>query len=273
MEPGSNPNPAPFEPRVKRSHWTVLIVVLVVLLVGGGWLVVKKVKQSIGWYRTTKHDVVQGNYGENLFHSSFSQAFDPSVKKAKLIVNGGDGVYMLGDTTGQLLHADAQLYHSRYALNGRKDGAAYGMDLSMKSKSKTHASKQSDSLSIALNAAPVWDISVNTGAGESNFDLSKYKVSDFKIAASAGAFIIKAGQPMGESRISVMMGAGDITINVPKNAACRITQRTTFSSSVVFSGFDKKSDGSYETPGYSSAHDKILIRIMSGAIDLRLSRY
>jgi len=272
MEPASNPNPIPFEPRVKRSHWTVIIVVLTLLVVVGGWFVTQKIKQTIGWFRNTKQEVVQGNYSESRFNSSFFRAYDPEIKTAKLVLNGGEGIYLLHNSTGNLFDADAVLFHSRYILTGLKNGSSYGMYLSRKSKAKTNVSKASDTLDIRLNTAPVWDISVNTGASELNFDLSKYKVRNFKISGSAGAFVIKTGMPVKETKISLMIGAGDITISIPKTAACHITQRSTVSKA-VFPGFDKKKDGSFETPGYSSAANKISISLMSGASDFKVNQY
>ncbi|MBS1529106.1 MAG: hypothetical protein JSU01_02260 [Bacteroidetes bacterium] len=279
MEPG-NPNPNPFDPdqfkptrdKVKRSHWTVIILILVVLVIGGGWLVIQKAKQAIGWYHNKKHEVIEGNYSEKRFDTTYSQPFNPSIKTAKFILNGGTSIYTLSDTTNQLLHADAMLFHSRYALNGHREGSAYGMDFTMQSKSKTNFGRQSDSVNFKLNPAPVWDISVNSGATELNFDLTKYKVSSLKIAGSAGSFNIKIGQPEAQTTIKVAVGAAEVTINVPKNAACRIEEHSALSSA-TFDGFDKKNDSSYETPGYAAASRKIVIHFSGGISDFKVSRY
>jgi hypothetical protein len=277
MDPGNNPNPNPnqFQPptsKVKRSHWTVIILVLVLLIVGGGFLVVQKAKQAMGWYHNKKHEIITGNYGEKRFDTTYMQPYDASIKKAKFILNGGTSIYTLNDTTSQLMHADAMLFHSRYTLNGHGEGSAYGMDFSMRSKSKTHFGKQSDSVNFKLNPAPVWDLSLNAGATELNFDLTKFKISSLKIAGSAGSFNIKIGQAEAQTMIKVAVGAANVTIGVPKNAACRIETHSALSSN-TFDGFDKKDDGSYETPGYSSAQNKIMIHFSGGVSDFKVDRY
>jgi len=278
MDPGNNPkpfDPNQFQPstgKVKKSHWTVIILVLALLVIGGGFLVVQKAKQAMGWYRNKKHEVMEGNYGEKRFDTTYVQPFDAGIKKAKLVLNGGTCIYTLKDTTDQLMRANAMLFHSRYALTGNAHGSEYAMDLSMQSKSKTHFGKQSDSVNLKLNTAPVWDISVHTGATELNFDLTKYKVHDFKIGGSAGAFTVKLGQPLEKTNVSVEVGAADVTINVPKNAACRIEVHAAMSSN-TFDQFDKNDDGSYQTTGYSSAQNKILIKFTGGVSDFKVNRY
>ncbi|MFI5160604.1 MAG: hypothetical protein ACHQHN_04970 [Sphingobacteriales bacterium] len=278
MQPGSNPdpfNPTQFQPsenKVKRSHLTVLIVVLIVLVVGGGWLLVSKVKHVVGLYHDRKHEVLEGNYGEKRFDTTYAQPFDPSIQTAKLIINGGTCTYAINDTTSQIMQANALLFHSRYTLKGRQEGSVYDLDLSMRSKSKTHFGKQSDSIGLKLNPAPMWDLSVNTGAAEVNFDLTKYKVRHLKITGSAGAFTIKIGQPVEQTDVSFQVGAADVTINVPKTAACRIEVNSAMSSN-TFDHFDKNDDGSYQTAGYASATNKILIHFTGGISDFKVNRY
>lgn len=277
MEPGSNPNPNPFDPnqfkptgdRVKKSHWTVLLVVLVVLVVGGGWLIVKKVKEMIGM---TNGPVVTGKYGEKRFDTTYAKPFDAAIKTAKFTLNGGMCIYKLDDTTNQLINAKAVLYHSRYALKGFTVGSEYNMDLSMKSKSKTQLSNQTDSIILKLNTAPLWDINVHTGDATLDFDLTKYKIHNFKVAGSAGQFAVKLGQPGELTNVSFAVGAADITIKIPKAAACRIEKHSAMSSS-NFDGFDKKDDGSFETRGYPSAKSKILIQFSGGVADFKVIRY
>jgi hypothetical protein len=280
MESGSNPNPNPFDPnqfkpsgnKVKSSHWTVLILVLVLLVVGGGWLIARKAKRAIGWFHNKKQEVIQGNYGEKQFDTTYAQPYDGSIKTAKLTLNGGTCIYKLSDSTNQLFRADAMLFHSRYALTGNKTDTAYEMNLSMKSKSSTKFGTNSDSVNLKLNLAPVWDIDVNAGATDLDFDLSKYKLRNLNIQGSAGSFKVKAGPPLTQTSISISSAAADITVNIPKNAACRITEKS-FLSSPDLDGFIKKDDGSYETAGFASAKNKILIRFSGGVSDIKVNRY
>lgn len=280
MEPASNAPPNPFDPnqfkpkgdRVKTSHRLILYLVLAALIVLAGWLVVRRTKQAVGWFHNKGNDVAVGKYGSKRFDTTYAQPFDPSVKAVKLTLNGGTSIYKVSDTTSQLFRADAMLFHSRYALNGHKEGSVYVMDLTMKSKSATKFGIQSDSVNLKLNLAPVWDINVNTGETDMDFDLSKYKLRNFKIDGAAGSFNIKLGQPLAQTNVIISTGAADITINIPKGAACRIVNDASLSST-DFDGFTKKGDGPYETGGYSSARNKILIHFSGGVSGFKVHKY
>ena len=245
---------------------------MVALIVTIGWLVVRRTKQAMGWFHNTEKGLAEGKYGGTQFDTTYVQPFDPSVKAAKLTLNGGTSIYKVSDTTTQLFRADAMLFHSRYALNGHKQDSIYTMDLTMKSKSKTQVGKQSDSVNLKLNLAPIWDIDVNTGATDLDFDLSKYKLRNFKIEGAAGSFSVKLGQPLVQTDVSISVGAADVTVNIPKNAACRIEDHSALSS-VTYDGFNKKYDGSYETPGFSSAKNKTLVHFAGGLADFKVHKY
>jgi len=280
MEPGNSPSQNPFDPnqfkpngeRVKRSHWAVMIFLLVALIVLVGWLVVRRFKQATGWFHNKGNEVAVGKYGNRRFDTTYAQPFDPSVKAAKLTLNGGASIYKISDTTNQLFRADAMLFHSRYGLNGHKEDSIYTMDLTMKSKSSTQFGTQSDSVNLKLNLAPIWDITVNTGETDLDFDLSKYKLRNFKIDGSAGSFSVKLGSPFAQTIVRIGVGAADVTISIPKSAACRIEEHAAISST-TFNGFDKKVDGSYQTAGYSSAKNKILIYFVGGVSDFKVQKY
>jgi len=280
MEPGNPPGTNPFDPnqfkpvgdRVKRSHWAIIIIVLAALIVAIPCLVVWRTKRAMGWFHNTEKGLAEGKYGGKRFDTTYVQPFDPSVKAAKLTLNGGTSIYKISDTTSQLFRADAMLFHSRYAFNGHKQDSVYEMNLTMKSKSSTQFGKQSDSVNLKLNLAPVWDIEVNSGATDLDFDLSKYRVRDFKIKGAAGAFSIKIGQPLAQTNVSISVGAADVTVSIPKNAACRIDDHSALSS-VTHDGFNKKYDGSYETAGFSSAKNKILVHFTGGMADFKVHKY
>jgi hypothetical protein len=280
MDPGSTPSPnafdpnqfKPINPRVKKSHWAVMLFVLLALIVVVGWLAVRRTKQALSWFHNKQQEVTVGNYGGKRFDTTYKQPFDPSVEAAELTLNGGTSIYKISDTTNQLFRADAMLYHSRYALSGEKDGAAYTLNFSMKSKSRAQLGKQSDSVNFKLNLAPVWDITVNSGAAKLDFDLSKYKLRNFNIRGSAGEFSVKLGQPLTQTNVGITVGAADISIIIPKDAACRIIEHASLSSS-DFKGFDKKDDGTYETNGFASAKNKIIINFSGGVSDFKVRKY
>ncbi|HVS92638.1 MAG TPA: hypothetical protein VHE59_11425 [Mucilaginibacter sp.] len=280
MEPGTNPGNNPFNPqnykpaqnRVKRSHWIVLIFVLVALVAVVGWLIVNRAKKAVGWFHNKVERAAEGKYNGKKLDTTYRLPFDASVKTAKLTLNGGTCIYQVSDSTKDLFRADAMLFYGRYALNGQKEDSVYTMDLTMTTKTSVKTGSHSDSVNLKLNPAPVWDIDVNSGATDLDFDLSKYKIRNFNIHGSAGEFNVKLGQPLAQTNVKLAVGAADVTVSVPKSAACRIDEHSALSST-TFDGFNKKDDGSYETGGFASAKNKIIIHFSGGISDFKVNRY
>ena len=65
------------------------------------------------------------------------------------------------------------------------------------------------------------------------------------------------------------MASVDITI--PQTAACQIITSSALSST-NFDGFNKTSDGNYETPGFENAKNKIIINMSGGMADFKVHR-
>ncbi|MBS1525828.1 MAG: hypothetical protein JST19_09290 [Bacteroidetes bacterium] len=281
MEPGTNPANNPFDPknyrpaqnRVKRSHWAVMIFLLVALIVAVCWLVVRSARKASGWFHNNVNAyVAEGKYTGKRLDTNYTLPFDPAVKTAKLTLNGGTCIYKISDTTKDLFRADAMLFYGRYALNSHKEGSDYVMDLAMTTKTSVKTGTHSDSVNLKLNTAPTWDIDVNSGATDLDFDLSKYKIRNFSIHGSAGEFSVKLGHPLPQTDVKLAVGAADVTIKVPKDAGCRIEEHSALSST-TFDGFNKKDDGAYETDGFSSAKNKIVIHFSGGISDFKVNRY
>ena len=177
----------------------------------------------------------------------------------------------LQDTTHELF--DARCSKTPFHFEDHLDSGHYVVNFnSAKEKKHEHWSGSSDSVNIKLNPQPVWDINMNAGAADVNFDFSKFKVRSIKMDGGAGEFKIRLGQPLEETRVTTTVGAADLTIEVPTKAACRIHINSGLSSN-TFEGFEKKSDDIYETPNFAAAKNKTYIN-MSGAVsDFKVRKY
>ena len=80
------------------------------------------------------------------------------------------------------------------------------------------------------------------------------------------------GQPLQATKVDVSTGAADITIAVPKNAACSISTNSGLSSN-TFDGFTKKDDDHFETPGFKAAKNKIFIHFEGGVSVFKVEKY
>ena len=207
--------------------------------------------------------------------SKFNEPFIPGVTFAKLNVNGGASVFNLKDTTNQLFQADTKEFFNRFEYVKSMDGAIPVIELKMNSKKGSHFewnSDQTNTADIKLNASPEWEINLKTGASETNFDLSSFKVRTLNINGGAASYKIKMGMPLAVTNVEVSTGVSEVHIHIPKAAACQITTQSGLSSN-DFADFDKKDDNHYETAGFATAANKMYIHLKGGVSDFNVDRY
>ncbi len=221
------------------------------------------------------NDADNGKILKGTSTGTFTQPYDASIKAARLNISGGANTFRLNDTTNDLFKADTKQFHGRYELLGHKEDSIYVMDFSMKNNKGSWNwgnGNENNIADISLNTKPEWEINVQAGATDLNFDLSKYKLRELKLSGGAGQFVVKVGQPLESTNINVSTGASDVTIEVPENAACQIQSDTGLSSN-TFDGFTKNGDGHYETANFDAAKNKIYIHISGGISDFKVHKY
>ena len=206
--------------------------------------------------------------------STFNEPYIATTRVARLNVSGGATEYHLNDTTNQLFNATTQEVLGRYELNHHQEDSVYVVDFNMKDKKNGFSfdSDNSNKVYIKLNPNPIWEVNVNAGATEVDFDLSKFKVRSVKLNGGAGSFDIKLGAPLDVTNVNVSTGAAGVTVSIPQSAACQITTSSAFSSG-DYDGFTKKDDGNYETPGFSTAKNKMYIHLSGGFSGFEVKRY
>lgn len=220
------------------------------------------------------------NGGKNIVkiegNSVFNEPFTADAKVAQLNISGGGTIYNLSDTTNQLFNASTQEFTGKYIFTHNKQDSVYVLNFDMKSNHGRMGgwrdNDKTNSATFKLNANPEWEINVETGATKLNFDLQKFKIRSLKLSGGAASFDVKLGQPLATTNINVETGVSEVNIRIPQSAACRIVTESGLSSN-NFNGFVKKEDNSYETPGFSSAKNKMYIKMSGGVSDFKVNRY
>jgi Domain of unknown function (DUF5668) len=270
-----------------RSPWASILKISVV--VGGFALILfGNFNNNRWWSHATWHvnsdrddnnddddnDADNGKIVKGTSTGTFTQPYDASIKAARLNISGGANTFRLNDSTNELFKADTKQFHGRYELLGHKEDSIYVMDFSMKNNKSWNwgNGNENNIADISLNTNPEWEINVEAGATDLNFDLSKYKLRELKLSGGAGQFVVKVGQPLESTNINVSTGASDVTIEVPENAACQIQSDTGLSSN-TFDGFTKNGDGHYQTANFDAAKNKIYIHISGGISDFKVHKY
>jgi hypothetical protein len=269
-----------------KAIWATTLKIVVIILCFGV-LIFGRAKNH--WYNFDNYnfhynddddDDDDNDHGKNGIvkiegNSTFSEPFDAAVLAAKLNVSGGGTVYKLEDTTNNLFTATTRELYNRYEYTKTMEGTTPVFNLRMKKNSGGHFeidSEKGNRADIKLNVKPEWEINVDAGATELDFDLSPYKIRSMTINGGAASFHVKLGQPLATTEVEVKTGVSEVEIKVPANAACQITSDSGLSSS-EFQGFAKKDDNTYETAGFDAAKTKILIHMKGGLSDFKVIKY
>jgi hypothetical protein len=206
--------------------------------------------------------------------STYTEPYVATATAAKLNISGGGTEYKLKDSTDQLFTAITRERYNRYIYTHTMEGNVPVLDLHMKDK-KGHIDWDSDkgnSVDVKLNVKPQWDININAGATALEFDLSKFKIKELNLNGGAGSFDIKLGQPLTSTNVDIETGVSKVVIQIPENAACRITSESGLSST-DFIGFIGKGNNVFETQGFDAAANKITIHMKGGLSKFKVSKY
>ncbi len=195
-----------------------------------------------------------------------------SSKKAVLNVAGGGISFSLGGETGALFNAEVKNRKNNFSLTKMVTDSATILNFKMLDKKNRFNFEGGNSVGFKLNKAPIWDVNMKLGAGESDFDFTDYRIRTFTFNGGASALKLKFGELLPISDVFVKSGVADVKIEVPKNAGCRITTKIGLSSK-DFDGFDKISEGVYQTANYNGSTNKIFIKLDGGLSSFEVDRY
>ncbi len=204
----------------------------------------------------------------------FSHPYTDSVSVLTVLnISGGGTSFELKGATDSLIAAHVERKAGNFTLETTKKRYADDCKfLKMKGKSNWNMGDGSNDVDFRLNTNPSWEIHMNMGAGEVNFDLSAYKVRTFNFDGGAAALDIKFGDLLPVTDVHIKTGVADVKINVPENSGCRIKTKTGLSSK-DFEGFTKLADGTFETPNYNTSAKKDICQFGRGLSSFEVKRY
>lgn len=222
---------------------------------------------------TTDTDDINTN-SKNSGH--YQENYKPTTKQAILNISGGATSYVIKDITNNLFEADTREYGNKYSFTTNSDSTTQTVNFDMNGE-RHHGivfnfGSHSNQAYLKLNTNPEWDINVEAGAAKINFDLSDFKIRKLKLEGGAASFIVKMGQPIGETNLDISTGISKVRVSIPQNAACHITADSEISSK-TFNGFQSVGDGEYETPNFSQATNKMYIKLSGGISDFKVNQY
>lgn len=214
------------------------------------------------------------NEAVNTERLNFSEPYQAgAAKKVVLNISGGGTSFQLDGGTDSLIAAVVEKSRGTFTLKKEMLDSVQTLTFKMQEKKgKWSMSEGGNDVNFKLNKQPEWDMIMNMGAGDVNFDLSEYKIRTFRFEGGAAALDITMGDLLPIADIIIKTGVADVKIKVPTGAGCRIKSNTGLSSK-DFTGFTKLENGDYETPNYSASTKKIFITLDGGLSNFEVSRY
>lgn len=196
-----------------------------------------------------------------------------NAKKTVLNISGGGISFDLKGESSELIDADVQGKNGNFSLKKQVTDSATVLTFQMDGqKKKWNFNEGSNDVDFKLNKSAEWDILMKLGAGEADLDFSPFKVRTFRFDGGAASLDIKVGDLLPITDVIVKSGVADVKIQVPANSGCRIKTKTGLSAK-DFEGFEKISDGVYETSNYRASTNKIFVNLDGGLSNFEVSRY
>lgn len=205
--------------------------------------------------------------------NTFTEVYNAGTRRAELNVKGGATSYQLKNNTDNLFDADVKQSYGNYSLDKVTRDSVEILNFRMRQRDRNWDMGDTDGnqVTIRLNERPVWDINVEVGAGEIDFDLTNFKIRNLELKGGAASFDVKLGKPLNTTSVNVETGVAEVKIVVPQDAACQIKVQSGLSSK-DFEGFTKQADNTYTTTNFVSAPNKIIINLKGGLSQFEVRR-
>lgn len=205
------------------------------------------------------------------YNNVMSENYDSITKFAELKLNIGVGNFKIKETTDKLIEVRHDNNNANYSMTAKAEDSLTRIDLSLE-KGEFRKGNIRNDVEMKLNSNPVWDLDLNVGAAEVNFDLSGFKTRNLKIQGGASDIELTLGSILPLTDVKLEAGAASITIRVPESAGCEIISNT-FMSSKDFKGFTKIGKQLYQTPNFATSTNKIKIDLQAGVASINVERY
>lgn len=194
-------------------------------------------------------------------------------RRTVLSINGGAMAFDLKGATDSLFVANVANARGNFKLTKETTDSVSTLNFKMQNrKDGKWGVGDTNEAAIYLNTSPVWDVNINLGAGEANFDLSAYKVRTFNFEGGVAKLEAKIGDLLPVTDVNVKTGLTDVEISIPNGSGCRIKSQTGLSAK-DFEGFTKIDKNTYETPNYKSSAKKIFINFEGGLTSFKVDKY
>jgi hypothetical protein len=249
----------------RRSLIGSLFSSLIALVVVGGiiWLVMVGPEKVPGFAWLTAVPEVQ---------SKNIQTPLGEVKTAEVTINWGTGVQKLNalpSGSQNLLEGDVNYYDNLvFDVNTNKTFSTINLDTKFASSNFLRLEWVDTDWAISLNPAVTYDLRMDTGSGQNNFDLSQLKLSNLVLDSGSGS--ARLDLPGGNYKVAIDSGSGSLTISLPEDVGARIIYNHGSGHLGLPAVFKLESgevgdDGVWKTANFDSAAQQVSFVIDQGS--------
>ncbi|HEX7367372.1 MAG TPA: DUF5668 domain-containing protein [Pelobium sp.] len=206
--------------------------------------------------------------------SVYQEDYESRFKTATLNINGGASTFTINSGSDKLFESATQKNNSRYYLRRTDEDSTVVLNFNSKDQNKQFDFDDAElsKVEIKINPMPLWNINLNMGAGKAHFDLSNNRIKSVNIKGGAADFKVKIGSLYKDVNLSAETGIAKVNILIPASSGCKIITKTGLSAK-NFPGFNKAANGTFTSPNYGSAGNKITISLKGGLSDFEVNRY
>lgn len=208
---------------------------------------------------------------QGLISEHFSEPYG-DYKKATLDIDFGAGNLEILPPCAELVTVNSTSSFTKYNFRTETNDEVANVFVKGKGGMNSTAKKIKNELSVAMSDHPAWDLNINTGASDCDFDLRPYRINHVDIDAGACKMNILLADNGTDITLDVDSGVSDINIEVPSSMGCRISVESALTSK-DFPGFTMVNKGLYQTPGFNESEHKIFITFDCGVSTISVSRY
>ncbi len=196
---------------------------------------------------------------------------DSAVRARITIRHGAGRLSLVGKTEAGVLLKGT--FEGGLDYHTRQDGDVLNVDMRVPENNFPWEWGPGDTLDWNFNLSDALPLilDINTGASESQVDLSELRVTDLSLQTGASSTLITLPSAAGMTDVRVESGAASVSLKVPYGVGARIRVHSGLASINIDQTRFPRNGDLYLSPDYESAQNKVDIDIQTGvgAIDIR----
>jgi hypothetical protein len=255
--------------------------VLLGVVIISTFLIVNHMPEGRPWYWHFRHpdhsfrwewnDEDNDNNTKTYSDQNLYVPFDSLVNKGSLDLDAAAGNFKINGWTSEFLSFTKSGDIGNYELTTKNLNGNKKITLKLQEGTSKHNIRKNE-VNIKLNVKPAWNLNMNIGAANADFDLSEYRIDTARFEAGATSMKVKLGDKNPRTVVEFDAGASSIDVSVPKTAGCQVTSES-FLVSKTLEGFENKGNHVYQTDNFKDNKTKIYISIKTAVSSIEVSRY